>query len=158
MSIPTDRDLLVKASGNLLNAANGVESLNPTLARRLAAAVINDQSFGVDYLSRTQMQVESLAGAQQVAVPPGWADLLRQSRRNYLNQFGASTTADWVYTDLIELFEGAAPQPAAYVPLTDYEIKEMAVQEQILLFCDGIEELTAVVRAVEARMTQRGKT
>lgn len=48
---------------------------------------------------------------EQVAVPQGWADLLRQSRRNYLNQFGANTTADWVYTDLIELFEGAAPQP-----------------------------------------------
>ena len=71
MSIPTDRDLLVKAAGNLLNAANGFEDLNPTLARRLAAAVINDQSFGVDYLSRTQMKVESLAGAQQVAVPHG---------------------------------------------------------------------------------------
>lgn len=82
MSIPTDRDLLVNAAGNLLNAANGFEPLNATLARRLAAAVINDKSFGVDYLSRTLMESASMAAdwmpnqsAQQVAVPQGMPSL-----------------------------------------------------------------------------------
>lgn len=65
MSIPTDRDLLVKAAENLLNVANGFETLNLTLARRLGAAVINDKSFGVDHISRVGMIVDSLAAAPQ---------------------------------------------------------------------------------------------
>lgn len=85
-------------------------------------------------------QPQTSGPAQQVAVPPTHPQLAQGAFIPQATGFRA------------------APQPAAYVPLTDYEIKEMAVQEQILLFCDGIEELTAVVRAVEARMTQRGKT
>jgi len=48
-------------------------------------------------------------------------------------------------------------QPLQVKPLTDYQIKEMAMQEQLLLICDGIEELTVIVRAVEARMAQGDK-
>jgi len=75
MSIPTDRDLLINAAGNLLNAANGFEPLNPTLARRLAAAVINDKSFGVDYISRIGVIADSLATpAPEQATQPQQAD------------------------------------------------------------------------------------
>jgi hypothetical protein len=40
-------------------------------------------------------------------------------------------------------------QPQQRKPLTDEQIAEMSVQEQFLLVCDGIEELTEIVRAVE---------
>lgn len=43
-----------------------------------------------------------------------------------------------------------AAQPAKPVPMTDGDIEEMAAQEQFLLVCDGIEELTCIVRAVES--------
>ena len=36
------------------------------------------------------------------------------------------------------------------VPMTDEQINEMALQEEFLLVCDGAEELTEIVRAVEA--------
>ena len=36
------------------------------------------------------------------------------------------------------------------VPMTDEQINEMALQEEFLLVCDGFEELTEIVRAVEA--------
>jgi hypothetical protein len=35
------------------------------------------------------------------------------------------------------------------VPLTEKEIEELAVQEELLLVCDGLEALTDIVRAVE---------
>lgn len=61
--------------------------------------------------------------AQQVAVPQGWNYLLQLSRQNYLRQFGASTTADWVYDDLIDLFDEGAPHPpqAERVPMAKIE-------------------------------------
>lgn len=40
-------------------------------------------------------------------------------------------------------------QPRQMVALTPEQINEMAVQEQFLLFVDGIEELTEIVKAVE---------
>lgn len=36
------------------------------------------------------------------------------------------------------------------VPMTDEQINEMALQEEFLLVCDGVEELTEIVRAAEA--------
>ena len=36
------------------------------------------------------------------------------------------------------------------VPMTDEQVNEMALQEEFLLVCDGVEELTDIVRAVEA--------
>lgn len=42
----------------------------------------------------------------------------------------------------------AAPQPERQ-PLTDEQIAEMALQEELFLICDGIEELTEIIRAVE---------
>lgn len=61
--------------------------------------------------------------AQQVAAPQGWNYLLQLSRQNYLRQFGASTTADWVYDDLIDLFDEGAPHPpqAERVPMAKIE-------------------------------------
>lgn len=34
-------------------------------------------------------------------------------------------------------------------PLTEEEIAELARQEQFLLICDGLEELTEITRAIE---------
>ena len=38
----------------------------------------------------------------------------------------------------------------AVEPMTPEQINEMALQEEFLLVCDGVEELTEIVRAVEA--------
>ena len=39
--------------------------------------------------------------------------------------------------------------PPQRKPLTEEEIAELARQEQFLLICDGIEELTEIARAIE---------
>lgn len=62
MSIPTERELLVRAADNLLNAANGHEPLNSTLARRLGSAVINDKLFGVGEQERRLHYIQAHVG------------------------------------------------------------------------------------------------
>lgn len=36
------------------------------------------------------------------------------------------------------------------VPMTMKQIEDMALQEQFLLICDGLDELTSIVEAIEA--------
>jgi uncharacterized protein YPO0396 len=42
-------------------------------------------------------------------------------------------------------------------PLTDEQIAEIARQEQFLLVCDGLDELTAIARAIEAHHGIKGQ-
>jgi len=50
---------------------------------------------------------------------------------------------------------GWMPAPPQRKPLTDEEIAELARQEQFLLVCDGLDELTEIARAVEAALKER---
>ena len=61
---------------------------------------------------------EALAQPEQEPV----AKLLLQSKQNYVCNFGPSATADWIYSDLLELLK--APPKRTWVGLTAEEAAE----------------------------------
>lgn len=137
-----------RAAGMLAADAREIDRLR-SIAREAA-----------DAATELQRQVLVLK-AQQVSVPQGWmlvplkatpamSEAGANGAREYYELFGGNSPSA-IYEAMIR----AAPQPPQAdappqrQPMTDQEISELALQEQLLLFCDSLDELTCIVRAVE---------
>ena len=97
--------------------------------------------------------------AEQPAPQPDDSALLRKALEALINEnslrngyrYRGGETIESKADEVIEVLRArldGAPQPAR-VPMTDEQIDEMISEEQFLLVCDGKEELTLIIRAVE---------
>lgn len=80
----------------------------PVQQEPVAEIVLSRESFAQMGHRIAELEAIDRLKAAPVQQEPA-LDLLNQSKANHERQFGASSTADWIYNDLRELLSGAAP-------------------------------------------------
>ena len=119
----------------LLKEIRYIASISNGQVKRVAECALASVS---EYLATEQSgeRVELIADLRRIAAQ-GMADY---ASTGYLNSNAIRKAADMLEADA---------QQAKRVPMTAEQITEMATQEQFLLVCDGLEELTQIVRSTE---------